>query len=87
MLSPELGADMRRREFITLLGGAAAHGRSQRGAADRPVRLIGVLMGYAESDPTAQSWVAAFRGTLAKLGWTEGSNLRIELRWGAGDRG
>jgi putative tryptophan/tyrosine transport system substrate-binding protein len=77
---------MRRREFITLVGGAAAvwplaaHAQ-QTGA----VRLIGVLMGYAESDLAAQSYVAAFRGALAKLGWTEGSNLRIELRWSAGD--
>jgi len=47
--------------------------------------LIGVLMAFAESDPAAQSQVAAFRGALAKLGWTEGRNLRIELRWGAGD--
>jgi len=44
-----------------------------------------VLMAYAESDSTAQSWLAAFRAALAKLGWTEGSNLRIELRWSAAD--
>jgi putative tryptophan/tyrosine transport system substrate-binding protein len=43
-----------------------------------------VLIGFAESDPAVQSWLAAFRGALAKLGWMEGSNLRIELRW-AGD--
>ena len=49
------------------------------------MRLIGVLMGYAESDRIAQSWLAAFRGALTKLGWTEGSNLRIEVRWSAGD--
>ncbi|MGB9269819.1 MAG: ABC transporter substrate-binding protein [Pseudolabrys sp.] len=49
------------------------------------MRLVGVLMGYAEDDPDAQSEVAVFRDTLAKLGWTEGSNLRIEVRWGAGD--
>jgi len=44
-----------------------------------------VLMGFAESDPTAQSWVAAFRDALAKLGWSEGNNLRVELRWSAAD--
>jgi len=44
-----------------------------------------MLMGFAESDPAAQSQVAAFRDALTKLGWTEGSNLRIEPRWGAGD--
>jgi putative tryptophan/tyrosine transport system substrate-binding protein len=49
------------------------------------VRLVGVLMAYAESDSTAQSWLATFRAALAKLGWTEGSNLRVELRWSAAD--
>ena len=49
------------------------------------IRLIGVLMAYAESDSTAQSWLATFRAALAKLGGTEGSNLRIELRWSAAD--
>ncbi|HEY1475737.1 MAG TPA: ABC transporter substrate-binding protein [Pseudolabrys sp.] len=77
---------MRRREFITLLGGAAAAwplaANAQQAAS---VRLIGVLMGYAESDPAAQSLYATFRGALAKLGWAEGSNLRIELRWGSGN--
>ena len=76
---------MRRRGFITLLGGAAAAwpfaARAQQ--PDR-LRRIGVLIGFAESDPAVQSWLGAFRGTLAKLGWTEGSNLRIEVRW-AGD--
>src|ERR1700741_2871392 len=47
------------------------------------MRRIGVLMAYAESDSTAQAWLVAFRAALAKLGWTEGSNLRIELRWSA----
>jgi putative tryptophan/tyrosine transport system substrate-binding protein len=73
---------MRRREFITLVGGAAAvwplAARAQQ--PDR-MRLIGVLMGFAESDPAGQSEVAAFRGGLAKRGWKEGSNLQIELRW------
>jgi putative tryptophan/tyrosine transport system substrate-binding protein len=77
---------MRRREFITLLGGATvvwplAAGAQQAG----PVRRIGVLIGFEESDPDVQSWFAAFRGALAKLGWTEGSNLRIELRWAGYD--
>jgi putative ABC transport system substrate-binding protein len=49
------------------------------------MRLIGVLMGHAESDPAAQSMLAALRVELVKLGWREGSNIRIELRWGAGD--
>jgi len=76
---------MRRREFITLLGGAAA-AWPLTAHAQQPERMrrIGVLIGFAETDPAVQSWLAAFRGALAKLGWTEGSNFRIELRW-AGD--
>ena len=77
---------MRRREFIAPFGNAAASwplaARAQQ--PDR-MRLIGVLEGYAESDSAAQSNIAAFWHTLAKLGWTEGSNLRIELRWSAGN--
>jgi putative ABC transport system substrate-binding protein len=77
---------MRRREFIQLLGSAAvAWPLAARAQQPDRVRLIGVLMGYAESDPISQSGLAAFRGALTKLGWTEGSNLRIELRWGAAD--
>jgi len=49
------------------------------------IRRVAVLMAYAESDPSVQSYLAAFRGALAKLGWTDGGNLRIELRWGAAD--
>ena len=52
--------------------------------ADR-MRLIGVLMGFAESDLNAQSQIKALREALAKLGWMEGNNFRIELRWGAAD--
>jgi putative tryptophan/tyrosine transport system substrate-binding protein len=77
---------VRRREFIAGVGSVAAWplvARAQQPAG--PVRLIGVLMGYAESDPAAQSQITAFRDTLTKLGWTEGSNLRIELRWSGGD--
>jgi putative ABC transport system substrate-binding protein len=76
---------MRRREFIlTLASGVAAAWpftvRAQQG--DR-IRRIGVLMSFA--DQSTQSYVAAFRGALANLGWTEGGNLRTEVRWGAGD--
>ena len=76
---------MRRREFITLLGGAAGWPIAARAQQPDRVRLIGVLVGNAQSDRVAQSWLAVFLGTLSKLGWTEGSNLRIELRWSAGD--
>src|SRR5499427_7697863 len=80
-----LSRHTRRREFITVLGGVAAWPLAARAQQPDRMRVIGVLMGYAESDRTAQSWLAAFRGALPKLGWTEGSNLRIELRWTAGD--
>jgi putative ABC transport system substrate-binding protein len=77
---------MRRREFITLLGGATVARPLLASAqqSDR-IRLIGVLMGWAENDPGAPSWLAPFRDELAKLGWSEGSNIRIELRWSAAD--
>jgi putative ABC transport system substrate-binding protein len=77
---------MRRREFITLLGGATAAWPLDVGAQlGERVRRIGVLMGFAEGDATAQSWVAAFRDALTQLGWSEGNNLRVEVRWGAAD--
>ena len=76
---------MRRRKFITLLGGAG-RGRSARAQQPAgPVRLIGVLLGYADNDQFALSLVAAFRAALAKQGWTESSNIRVEVRWAAGD--
>ena len=77
---------MKRREFISLLGGAAATwplaARAQQ--PDR-MRRIGVLMNLSEDDPEAQRLVATFREGLAQLGWTEGRNLRIDYRWSAGD--
>ena len=75
---------MKRRKFITLLGGAAAAwplmARAQ--PPDR-IRLIGVLMAYAESDSAAQSWVAALREELRTLGWAEGRSIAIDTRWAA----
>ena len=76
---------MRRREFITLLGSVAAWPIAARAQQPDRMRLIGVLIAYAQNDLTAQSWLAAFRAALATLGWTEGSNLRMELRWSAAD--
>jgi putative tryptophan/tyrosine transport system substrate-binding protein len=71
---------MRRRNFIAGLASITV-ARSLAARAQQPdrMRLIGVLMAYAESDSTAQSWLTAFRAALAKLGWTEGSNLRINF--------
>jgi putative tryptophan/tyrosine transport system substrate-binding protein len=77
---------VKRREFIMLLGGSAvAWPLAVRAQPAVPVRLIGMLMPYTESDPFGQSLVATFRAGLGKLGWMEGSNLHIELRWAAGD--
>jgi putative ABC transport system substrate-binding protein len=76
---------MRRRAFIKILSAAAAWPLATRAQQAGSVRRIGVLIGFAENDPDVQSWIAAFRGALAKLGWTEGSNLRIELRWAGYD--
>jgi putative ABC transport system substrate-binding protein len=77
---------MRRRAFIALVGGATAMWPlAARAQQPGSIRRIGVLMGYAETDPVAQSLVATFRDALTKLGWSEGRNLRVELRWAAGD--
>jgi putative tryptophan/tyrosine transport system substrate-binding protein len=86
MFSSEAGGDMRRRKFIVgLASTTAAWPLAARAQQPDRLRRIGVLIGFAESDPAVQSWLAAFRGTLAKLGWREGSNLRIELRWAGYD--
>jgi ABC-type uncharacterized transport system substrate-binding protein len=70
-----------RRKFLATLGGAAAARPLAARAQQERMPRIGVLMGYAEDDLEAQAWVAAFRETLQKLGWTEGRNIRIDTRW------
>jgi putative ABC transport system substrate-binding protein len=74
---------MRRREFITFLGGAAVAwpiGAARAQQADK-IRRISMLMAYPEGDREAQAFIVAFRDALQKLGWTEGSNIRISIRW------
>src|SRR5262245_42041276 len=77
---------IRRREFMALLGGAAAAwplvARAQQGER---MRRIGVLEGLTENDPARQARNAAFEQGLRQLGWTEGRNVRIEHRWSALD--
>src|SRR5215510_2004295 len=75
---------MRRRDFITLLGGVAAWPFAAR-AQPQPMRRIGVLMPYAADDQEGRARVAALQQGLAELGWTDGRNARIDTRWGAGD--
>jgi putative ABC transport system substrate-binding protein len=74
---------MRRRKFITLVGGAAAAwplaARAQQSSS---VRHIGVLTPLAQGDPEGQARDVAFRQGLEKLGWTVGGNVRIDYRWG-----
>ena len=75
---------MRRRDFVALLGGAAAWPMGVR-AQQQPMRRIGVLTPYAADDREGQARVAALQQGLAELGWTDGRNARIDTRWGAGD--
>jgi putative tryptophan/tyrosine transport system substrate-binding protein len=72
---------MKRRDFITLLGGAAAWPLTARAEQSERVRRIGVLMSFAAGDPEAQLRVAAFENGLRDLGWIKGRNLRLEYRW------
>jgi putative ABC transport system substrate-binding protein len=72
---------LRRRQFITILGGAAVWPLTARAQQRERGRRIGVLMGYAENDPEAQAQFAAFYNEFQKLGWTAGSNVRIDIRW------
>jgi putative tryptophan/tyrosine transport system substrate-binding protein len=77
---------MKRREFITLLGGAAAAWPlAARAQQSERVRRIGVLMNTGAEDSDALTWISAFAQGLQERGWTVGGNVRIEYRWGAGD--
>src|SRR5215468_10012740 len=79
------GARMiRRREFITLLGGMAVWPEVARAQQGERRRLIGVLVPTTANDPRFQAFLAAFHQGLALLGWTVGRNVRIDTRWAAG---
>jgi ABC-type uncharacterized transport system substrate-binding protein len=88
MLDPQPGMLMRRREFITILGGAAsasmtrpymAHGQTNR------VRRVGILLAGSENDLEFQAQISALKKGLQELGWTEGRNVRFEYRWPGDD--
>src|SRR5215468_6229338 len=77
---------IQRREFITLLGGAAvAWSLAARAQQGNRVRRIGVLLAGDENNPLTKSGVSAFTQALAGLGWTDGRNVRMDVRWGSGD--
>ena len=76
---------MRRREFITLLGSAVAWPLAAGAQPGERIRRIGVLTPRDENDPEAKRRHSAFTQALAALGWTDGRNVRMDLRWGGGD--
>src|SRR5215472_3832318 len=72
---------LKRRDFITLLGGAAAWPLASRAQQTERMRRIGVLLPAAADDPVFQAWVGAFLQGLALSGWTLGRNVRLDTRW------
>src|SRR5262249_53657040 len=81
------GDRMKRREFISLLGGAVAWPLAARAQQPDRMRRIGVLMNLAADDAEGQARSAAFLQALQQLGWSDGRNVRIDYRWAAGDAG
>jgi putative tryptophan/tyrosine transport system substrate-binding protein len=80
-----MASHIERRKFLATLGGAAATWPLAARAQGERVRRIGVLINLAADDPEALSRITAFVQGLQQLGWTEGRNMRIDTRWGAGD--
>jgi hypothetical protein len=76
---------MKRREFISLLGGAAAWPLAARAQQGERMRRVGVLMNAAADDPASRVRIVAFAQGLEQLGWTECRNVRIDTRWGEND--
>jgi putative ABC transport system substrate-binding protein len=78
---------MRRREFITFVGGAAIWPFAARAQQSTGTRRIGMLLTFSTDEPETRAGVAAFRQVLQQAGWGEGGNLEIEIRWAEGDAG
>src|SRR5262252_4014561 len=76
---------MRRRDFITLVGGAAAWPLAARAQQGERARRIGVLIGLSANDPESSRRLTAFRQGLQELGWFDGRNVRLDVRWATGD--
>ena len=76
---------LRRRDFVTLIGGAAVWPLTAWAQQARPCPRIGVLNPFVENDAEARANLTAFRQTLEKLGWSDGRNVRIDYRWGSAD--
>jgi putative ABC transport system substrate-binding protein len=76
---------MKRREFITLVGSAAAWPLAARAQQGGQPRRIGILLNAAVDDPKFKTWVVAFLQSLQQLGWADGRNVKIDYRWGAND--
>jgi putative ABC transport system substrate-binding protein len=79
------GLSIRRRDVLALLGGAAAWPLAARAQPAERVRRVGILMGYADSDPVARARVAAFERALRERGWAEGRNVQFDRHWPADD--
>jgi putative tryptophan/tyrosine transport system substrate-binding protein len=78
---------LRRRECLTLIGGAAGWPFAASAQQPERMRLIGILLGIAKDDPDYQPWISAFRQALQELGWIEGRNVRMDIRWASADPG
>jgi putative tryptophan/tyrosine transport system substrate-binding protein len=74
---------VRRRQFLTLLGGAAAWPLTADAQQRERIRRLGVIMGFRENDTEGSLWLSSFTRALSELGWTEGQNVRIDVRWSA----
>jgi putative tryptophan/tyrosine transport system substrate-binding protein len=85
MPCPEPGEAMRRREFITLVGGLLTWPRVVYAQQTERTRRLAILMPFPEPDPEIQRWLTAFKEELRQSGWIEGGNIAIDTYWTAPD--